>query len=528
MNKDEISKEIGDFLKFNASDIKGLIKLSPDLANAFSNVILAIDEKYGANLIPTQGITNLTTTIAQNRVSRFLPGDYLCNVNRINVPFKKFYQGTISDKEYMNGSNFSGFRDVLIITNIYDIDGVLYYSTTPSKDYNYYKDQIRVMDVDYESYLFEVSLIDDFYDDYFEKYGVTSYNIGSYILCPELTKKEQSDMFSTKPNLDYMRLDNTSEGMSIVELSNMQPLLDFTAKPVDLYKQTEVIFVKDIQQVDGKNYYIVHAIQQSLEYVFESSNFDSCFYPNCVSVKNNDVFKQMGSTNEVQRYYWFAKNEIDTNGTNLVLDWKAKVLTPTFDDRNTFPFSDSSLGIDGVYNSYFKINNFDNTQPLLPYESREVIAEYEKLHPIVEKIKTGNTVISNDTFIPAQSLPYVKTAKYNLVTSARKSPTESATSYSEGSLMIGCDGNLWVIAVDKNGTHRWVKNADVLKYLPDEVFNGQMRSNKHNFRLDEFKKMEKSLFDALAYFDPSDVEYKETTTQLIAVRDYIMYSPNLA
>lgn len=39
----------------------------------------------------------------------------------------------------------------------------------------------------------------------------------------------------------------------------------------------------------------------------------------------------------------------------------------------------------------------------------------------------------------------------------RPSPTESATSFDEGTRRMGNDGNMYVVATDKNGKHRWAK-----------------------------------------------------------------------
>lgn len=37
----------------------------------------------------------------------------------------------------------------------------------------------------------------------------------------------------------------------------------------------------------------------------------------------------------------------------------------------------------------------------------------------------------------------------------RKSPTESATLYSQGTLKKGNDGNMWIVSVNVNGFRRW-------------------------------------------------------------------------
>jgi hypothetical protein len=39
----------------------------------------------------------------------------------------------------------------------------------------------------------------------------------------------------------------------------------------------------------------------------------------------------------------------------------------------------------------------------------------------------------------------------------RKAPAESAKDYTEGDEMVGLDGNMYTIAVAKNGVQRWVK-----------------------------------------------------------------------
>lgn len=40
----------------------------------------------------------------------------------------------------------------------------------------------------------------------------------------------------------------------------------------------------------------------------------------------------------------------------------------------------------------------------------------------------------------------------------RPSPTESATEFEEGTIQTGNDGNEYIVAVDKNGRHRWAKH----------------------------------------------------------------------
>ena len=55
----------------------------------------------------------------------------------------------------------------------------------------------------------------------------------------------------------------------------------------------------------------------------------------------------------------------------------------------------------------------------------------------------------------------MRSEKHKRKTSERKSPEKSATLFAEGTKKTGLDGNIWKIAVDKNGTHRWKQNRKV-------------------------------------------------------------------
>lgn len=48
-----------------------------------------------------------------------------------------------------------------------------------------------------------------------------------------------------------------------------------------------------------------------------------------------------------------------------------------------------------------------------------------------------------------------------MVTNMRPSPTESATVFEIGTKRRGNDGNMYVVATDKNGKYRWAKSKDV-------------------------------------------------------------------
>lgn len=51
MNKQEATQAIADFIVFNASDIKQLGETSPDVAEAFAKTLMAIDAKYGSGVL---------------------------------------------------------------------------------------------------------------------------------------------------------------------------------------------------------------------------------------------------------------------------------------------------------------------------------------------------------------------------------------------------------------------------------------------------------------------------------------------
>lgn len=56
MDKQEVTKELADFLKFNSTDIFELGNNQPEVAEAFSAVIIAIDKKYGSNELTKEKI----------------------------------------------------------------------------------------------------------------------------------------------------------------------------------------------------------------------------------------------------------------------------------------------------------------------------------------------------------------------------------------------------------------------------------------------------------------------------------------
>lgn len=53
--------------------------------------------------------------------------------------------------------------------------------------------------------------------------------------------------------------------------------------------------------------------------------------------------------------------------------------------------------------------------------------------------------------------PKDKSSKNNNAKKDRPSPSESATEFKEGTKKKGNDGNMYVIAVNKNGVKRWKK-----------------------------------------------------------------------
>lgn len=52
-----------------------------------------------------------------------------------------------------------------------------------------------------------------------------------------------------------------------------------------------------------------------------------------------------------------------------------------------------------------------------------------------------------------------KSSKKNSKSSGRKGPEDSATNYKEGKRKKGLNNEWWVVSVNKNGTHRWVRHV---------------------------------------------------------------------
>jgi hypothetical protein len=65
MDKRETTEEIADFLKFNQADIYALGESSPEVAEAFSSVILAIDKKYGSGMLTNKDIKPVSSSTQQ-------------------------------------------------------------------------------------------------------------------------------------------------------------------------------------------------------------------------------------------------------------------------------------------------------------------------------------------------------------------------------------------------------------------------------------------------------------------------------
>lgn len=516
MDKNEISKEIADFLKFNAVDIMGLTQINPDLLTAFNSVVSAIDKQYGVgSLGAIDNIINppqpLKPAYIKNYTTDFVIGDYLNDVNTIYVPFKILSNdGTISDIEYEIGGNFSGFEDTLIIRDIYEIEGKIYYATICEKDIYFYEDVITK--TDYKIFLFEVGALDSHYFDYFTNAGKTAFPIGSYILCPKLSSNEMEELFFNKPSFGHYKTFLTKERMlkvsdenGSVELFN-SPLIE----PSKLYALKELMIVKDVQNVDGKNYYIMDFRGASTS-IYEASVFDDCF-GKINSIKNNTIFKLTESitSSNVRNYFWF-KN-IDFEGDNLM--YKMTRFEPNMSIVDSVDLMQVLISF---HYDWFEKADF---MKLTPIECREFIAEYEKNNPMITKI-----IGANKDIVSATRPDYMNLAIPNDGT--RKSPTTSATLFDVGNLMIGSDGFLWEITEDKNGTKRWKSKENVLKNLNADIFPNDVPNPLYNFPLSILQKNEESMEKNLGYFDPKSDDYKEMKGYVDATKQYLMYYPNI-
>jgi len=95
----------------------------------------------------------------------------------------------------------------------------------------------------------------------------------------------------------------------------------------------------------------------------------------------------------------------------------------------------------------FLVNEDDWYLLYLPIgESREAKKNSKRIEKILDRIIKG--IIKN------------KPSKSNLTRKIKKdrpSPSESATQFKEGTKKKGNDGNMYVVAVNKNGVKRWKK-----------------------------------------------------------------------
>jgi hypothetical protein len=514
MDKNEISNEIKDFLQFNAEDIKNLVNLNPDLLTAFNGVISAIDEQYGlGSLGVVENIINPPKpTYTKSFTTNYVLGDYLNDVNAIYVPFKILdSDGTISDIEYEIGKNFSGFEDTLIINNIYEIEDKIYYATIYQKDINYFEDAI--INQNYKVFLFEVDALDNNYVDYFTNAGKTKFSIGSHILCPSLSSINLKKLFDGKPKFAQYKWFQSKEGMSKVSNDNgsvdlwNNPLLD----PKEIYSLKEVMIVKDVQNVNGKNYYLMN-FKTLGRAVYEASEFDNCF-SNVSSIKNNDVFKLITNYGlDVKNYYWFKNIDFEQG----YIMYK---MTKFDFDMSIFDNVDENDVVVNFHNTWFEDGDIQKLTPLL---SREFIAKYEKNNSMITKILGANT--SGMSSIDERPI-YMSRAIENDGT--RKSPTASATLFDLGTYMIGSDGFLWEIAEDKNGTKRWKSKENVLKNLNVDIFPNDVPNPLYKFSLSMLQKNESSMEENLGYFDENSDDYKEMKTYLDATKQYLKYYPNI-
>jgi hypothetical protein len=517
MDKNEVSKEIKDFIQFNAEDISNLVNLNPDLLTAFNGVISAIDEQYGLGSLGV--ISNVINppqapkpTYTKNFTTNFVIGDYLNDVNAIYVPFKILSRdGTISDIEYEMGWNFSGFEDTLIIKDIYEVEGKVYYATIYQKDINYFEDVI--IKQNYYVFLFEVDALDSHYVDYFLNVGKTKFSIGSYILCPNLPSRKIDDLFENKPKLNTYKTFSSTERMS--KVSNDNGLVELSGSPLveprQLYFISEVIYVKDVQNVNGKNYYIVDFKGVGFS-TYEASEFDDCFRK-VSSIKNNDVFKL--TTNygiDIRNYFWFKNFDFQNN----YIKYKMTRFDP---DMSIVDYLEMEQTPIDFHYDWFEKEDIVKLTPLL---SREFIAYYEINNPMITKILGANK--SGMSSIDERPI-YMSRAIENDGT--RKSPTASATLFDLGTYMIGSDGFLWEITEDKNGTKRWKSKENVLKNLNVDIFPNDVPNPLYKFSLSMLQKNESSMEENLGYFDENSDDYKEIKTYLDATKQYLKYYPNI-
>ena len=515
MDKNEASKEIEDFLRFNAEDIRGLMQLNPDLLTAFNGVVSAIDQQYGVGSLGTiDSIVNAPQPnkpiYSKNFTTDFVIGDYLNDVNTIYIPFKiSNNDGTISDIEYEIGGNFNGFEDTLIIRDIYEIDGKIYYATIYQKDINFFEDEI--INKNYKTFLFEVGALDSHYFDYFENAGKTKFPIGSYILCPSLPQKQREDLFGNFPKLRLYQLFKTKENMLKVTSDNgtINAMNDLTNAPSEVYESDEVMIVKDVQNSNGKNYYLLDSPNGGpYRFAYESTAFDDCF-GKLNSIKNNSIFTRTRSFG-VENYYWFKSLNFSNN----------YIMYKMTNFNGIMSIVDIVDEMDVMIN--FHYSWFENTDiyKMTPFECREFIADYEKNNPMITKIMGANKNV-----VSATRPDYMSKSIPNDGT--RKSPTTSATLFDVGNLMIGSDGFLWEITEDKNGTKRWKSKENVLKNLNADIFPNEVPNPLYNFPLTILQKNESSMEKNLGFFDPKSGDYKEMKGYLDANKQYLMYYPNI-
>jgi hypothetical protein len=530
MNKDEVSKEIIDFLKFNAVDIKDLMSSSPEIANAFNNVVSAIDQQYGKGLIgkSIDGVINEKIDSFKFK-TLFQKGDYLIDVDIIKIPYKVF---DWDEKLLVNDLiNTKGFKDNLIIYSIENINSKLYYKTTYAKDINYFDEQILIEKSLFRWFFFEVEEIDKLYNDYFTKNGKTNYECGSIIMCPDLSKlignpfynKVLDRYYIHKTDEDYYKVGRYYNNNNInIEIIEKIGALSF-------FPDNQIIFIRDIQNVNNKNYYITMLPTGSIN-CFEAKQFDDCFGSSCPSIKNNSVMKiTHPSTDEILGFRWYDKVAFKTNSSGkIIIKFNFISFTPEYIFERNMALVDSVDDFLEIYsekNSFYYLN-YD--------ESRIEIEKYQetnsKTQPLVIPQTTTKKPTEKIAKIPSvlegTRPEYMLKAVFNKQ-GARQSPTITATIFDLGNLMIGADGNLWEITEDKNGTKRWKKKQNVFSFLPEDLFEGSTPDPLKVYNLSTLTEMQESLKEGMSYFEPNDSDYISLNDNLEAVELYIKYSPNL-
>jgi hypothetical protein len=491
MDKKETSTEISNFILYNKQDIANLININPEIADAFSKVLIALDNEYGSG-----DLQNINDTVTTNSyLGRMLyRGDFIPMVESLNVNVLSydFIKSEATDYPLKNLHTFSRVKDGgLVVMNVVQYDNKYYYLTAFWDDLNpqnlYKKDGIKLEE--FLAFLLEINEV----DNQLKLLSISDFRVGSYLI-PSF-----ADLYgnNVKEIYDYVEKKKGVITKSIFTVGAFYEnvIKKEYAQIIDIKKYEDENFVE-------KKYYVIKVVGLFAAFYIEVSIFDNEF-SQINSICDNDVYDE---TTVYAKMY----------GLRPVINDGKLLLNLAIYDRN----SDLTNDVDLSFSSTIEIRDYFSANYT---KYRNETSRLQKLTEFEEKLSSVITFTkkpSNDTFVPTERMSYVLSAKAN--TGNRKSPTESATTFVLGTLLIGNDLNLWVVRETKT-SKRWEMFDNTLKdFLPDALKNKTILPS-----LKDLQKIEKDLFDAMQYFDATDDEYRELQNQLGSVQKYIKYDRSI-